>query len=173
MGNSCMTLTGLEGGLASAHTQLQMLRLSMLQGLQTPDDLQQGQRTLLDAMIAADTQGAASAKALLAAAYGLRYQRIPWRLNDELPGRSLSRGDSGPQHMRLWPNPTNGEWSIECDAPMDELFIHDASGRVIRSIRLNGATLCSSGALALLPGAYTVRAQTRAGPRCAKLVIVP
>jgi hypothetical protein len=128
---------------------------------------------LLNAMIAADPQGAASAKALLAAAYGKRFQRIPWGLNDTRPGRALLNGMEPAPVISLWPNPTNAMFTVESDEPIRSVTIHDAAGRVLRHYSLANSLLIHVSDVELVPGSYAVQVITARGPRSIKLLITP
>lgn len=103
-----------EGGITSDHTLLWQLRASIHAGQSVNDSL----ISLLYGMVSNNPLGAWNPKAILSQLRGVRYSRVPWMLNDTIPGiRSLMGTDDDrvQYHVSMAPNPTNAVLQVRCN----------------------------------------------------------
>jgi hypothetical protein len=152
-----------EGGTPSAHTELVMLQLSLLNVQQSMAHLSPTHKLLLDAMVAQDPLGASSAKALLALAFGQQFKRVPWALNDTLVGRALWQHLTPVRAIRLWPVPTHGVLNLESPFPLSTIEVVDAMGRVVMQWKAQPSGTSQLDVGLLSTGLYALRCTTISG----------
>lgn len=120
-----------EGGTPSAHTELVMLQLSLMNAQQSVEDLSPAHKAMLEAMVTVDPLGAPSAKALLSLAFGDHFKRVPWMINDTQPGRALWQATAKQEDLlNVWPVPAGEVLSLESTADVHSVTIYDATGRM-------------------------------------------
>lgn len=73
--------------------------------------------------------------------------------------------------LRLSPNPAKGSVKVECDVPLEEVSISDASGRTVLHQKAQGATELTLDIHQLSPGVYTLLSATKSGLVARKLAV--
>ena len=112
-----------------------------------------------DTSVAQDPLGASSAKALLSLAFGDRFKRVPWSLDDRIPGRAVwqTAGNAPPVPLKLWPVPASEVLNLESTEAMREITLLDATGRVCGRWAEQAAGLVHLGLQGLPSGVYVLR----------------
>lgn len=114
-------------------------------------------------MVAQDPLGAASAKALLALAFGDRFKRVPWSVNDAKEGRALWQASAGVVGLKVWPVPASNVVNVQSVQGLLEVSLLDATGRMLGQWRPHSAVVAEISVRDLPAGLYVLRAQLATG----------